>query len=228
MLQFANQTYIIRLDKFEITPYYILSTVIIYGAIVPRPNMKEQRRVEILEAFENCVARYGVEGATLERTAGEAGLARALIRHNVGNRDDLLAALIERFFDRSAHDMGQMIAALPVQNRSRTLVDWLFDPTFSDPKQVLITEALIAAAANDKALANRLKSWTNDFVGSIESVLQQGFPNASTESIAAVGAGITGIYFNIDSFALLGPMKKLRAASKAAALRLVDSLENEK
>ena len=195
---------------------------------MPLPDMKEQRKAEIMEAFENCVARYGVEGATLERIADEAGLARALIRHNVGNRDDLLAALIKRFFDQSADGMKEMISALPEQNRSRTLIDWLFDPTYSDSKQVLITEALIAAAANDKALAKRLRRWTNDFVGSIENVLGIEFPKASKEAIAAVGAGITGIYFNVDSFALLGPMKKLRVASKAAALRLLDSLENEK
>lgn len=195
---------------------------------MPRPNMKEQRKAEIMKAFENCVARYGVEGATLERIADEAGLARALIRHNVGNREDLLTALIKRFFDRSAAGMEQMVAALPSQNRSRTLVDWLFDPAYSDPKQVLITEALIASAANDKALAKRLRNWTDDFVGSIENVLSAEFPKAPQEAISAVGAGITGVYFNIDSFALLGPMKRLRAASKAAALRLVASLENEK
>lgn len=194
---------------------------------MPRPDMKEQRKAEIMEAFENCVARYGVEGATLDRIADEAGLARALIRHNVGNRDDLLAALIKRFFDQSADSMAQMISALPARNRSRTLVDWLFDPAYSDPKQVLITEALIASAANDNALAKRLRHWTDEFVGSIEHVLRTEFPKASKEATGAVGAGITGIYFNIDSFALLGPMKKLRVASKAAALRLVDSLENE-
>jgi len=195
---------------------------------MPRPNMKEQRKAEIMKAFENCVARYGVEGATLERIAEEAGLARALIRHNVGNRDDLLAALIKRFFDQSVERMQQMISGLPSQNPSRTLVDWLFDPAYSDPKQVLITEALIASAADDETLAKRLRGWTDDFVGSIESLLKTEFPKAPKEAIAAVGAGITGIYFNIDSFALLGPMKKLRVASRAAALRLIDSLENEK
>ena len=41
-----------------------------------RPIVKDQRRAEILDAFEACVARYGVEGATLAKTAEQAGLGQ--------------------------------------------------------------------------------------------------------------------------------------------------------
>ena len=34
---------------------------------MPRPSLKAQRSEEILDAYERCVARYGVEGATLEK-----------------------------------------------------------------------------------------------------------------------------------------------------------------
>ncbi|MEO1142890.1 MAG: TetR/AcrR family transcriptional regulator, partial [Pseudomonadota bacterium] len=61
-----------------------------------RPDIKESRREQIIDAFEFCVARYGVEGATLAKTAEQAGLARPLVRHNVGNRDDLVDALTKR------------------------------------------------------------------------------------------------------------------------------------
>ena len=53
-----------------------------------RPSVKEERREQILTAYEQCVARYGVEGATLDKVAEEAGLARPLIRHNIGNREE--------------------------------------------------------------------------------------------------------------------------------------------
>ena len=49
-----------------------------------------RRRQEYLDAFEKCVARYGIEGATLAKIAEIAGLARPLVRHNVGNRDTYL------------------------------------------------------------------------------------------------------------------------------------------
>ena len=68
---------------------------------MPRPSLKLQRSEEILDAFERCVARYGIEGTTLEKTAEEAGLQRSLLRHNVGNRDDLLNSLVNRFISES-------------------------------------------------------------------------------------------------------------------------------
>ena len=44
--------------------------------LMARPSVKDERTEAILAAFERCVARHGVEGATLQRTADEAGLAR--------------------------------------------------------------------------------------------------------------------------------------------------------
>lgn len=192
---------------------------------MPRPSVKEQRSAQILDAFEICVARFGVEGATLERIAEEAGLARALIRHNVGNKDDLLDALTERFFERSAQSMKKFIAMLPAKNRSQTMVDWLLEPGTGDAQSVLVSEALIAAGANDPPLARRMRKWTRGFIEDIASVLREDHPKADEQSISAVAAGITGIYFNVESTIPLGPMSDVIEASRDAAHRLLKSLE---
>ena len=41
-----------------------------------RPSIKAERREQILDAYETCVARFGVGGASLEKIAETAGLAR--------------------------------------------------------------------------------------------------------------------------------------------------------
>ncbi len=192
---------------------------------MPRPSVKDQRSAQILDAFEICVARYGVEGATLERIAEEAGLARALIRHNVGNKDDLLDALTKRFFERSDQSMKKLIDMLPTKDRSETMVDWLMEPGAGDAQSVLVSEALIAAGANDPTLARRMRKWTRDFIEDIASVLREDYPKADEQSISAVAAGITGIYFNVESTTPLGPMSDVIEASRLAAHRLLQSLE---
>lgn len=190
-----------------------------------RPTVKDQRRTEILDAFEICVARSGVEGATLAKTAEQAGLARALIRHNVGNREDLLGALVERFLDQSRQATEQMIEALPQSGRSETLVGWLFDPRYSDPKTVRVAGALIAASAEDKALAKHMQGWLNDFVGALDGVFAEEYANASPEQVLAIAAGITGIYFNVEALYPLGDVEALSKASERAAFLLLASLE---
>lgn len=192
---------------------------------MPRPSLKEERREQILDAYEHCVARFGVEGATLELTAKQAGLARALIRHNVGNRADLKEALIERFLSRSQTSLDDMIDALPRRKRLRTLVEWLFDPEYSDPRTVLVSEALIAASADDPLLAGQMRDWATDFVTTLVAAIRQDYPDANEATVSAVAAGVSGIYFNIESLSPLGDMPELFDASRRAALLLIDALE---
>ncbi|GAB5481836.1 MAG: hypothetical protein Pars92KO_15930 [Parasphingorhabdus sp.] len=192
---------------------------------MPRPALKEERREQILQAFERCVARYGIEGATLERIAEEANLARALIRHNVGNRDDLVLALIERFFARSDDQWAALTKALPEKNKTKALIEYLFDSRYSDSQLVLLTEALIAGGAQDKQLAKRLRDWIDQSLDVMTGIIRQDFQKAASDRVEACAAGILGIYFNVDSFALIGDMSRLRGASRAAALALVDNLE---
>ena len=189
-----------------------------------RPSIKEERREQILTAFEACVARFGIQGATLEKVAEEADLARALIRHNVGNRDDLLEALVDRFLARSRAAKDAMISGLPKRKRMITLIQRLFDASYFDSELMLLTEALIAGAAQDPKLASRMRQWTADFVASIEKTVRDEFPGASKTNAAAVAAGVTGIYFNVVSLSPLGKMPKLLKASKSAAIMLVNSL----
>ena len=97
--------------------------------IMSRPEIKNVRREQILDAFETCVAKYGVEGATLAKTAEQAGLARPLVRHNVGNRDELVDALVERFLQKSRKYMEEFVQTLPETNTSEaaagTITSWM-------------------------------------------------------------------------------------------------------
>lgn len=177
---------------------------------MPRPSLKSERRAQILNAYGRCIARLGVEGATLEQVADEAGLARALIRHNVGNRDALLEVFSTEFVARSQAETEAMIAQLPGTDRPRILIDWLFDPGFEDHQQVRIANALLAAAAGAPELAARMRAWTEHFIDALEPVFG--------DRVAAVG--VAGLYFNVEAMAPLAQIDRLRAQSKTAARRL--------
>ncbi|MEM7135795.1 MAG: TetR/AcrR family transcriptional regulator [Myxococcota bacterium] len=190
-----------------------------------RPSLKEQRTEQILDAFERCLPRFGLEGSSLERVAEEAGVKRTIIRHYVGNRDQLLSALLDRYLAQSQQSLDAFIAALPTKHRARTAVEWLFDPDYSDARMVQVANALFAAAADDDVLATEMRAWLADFVTRLEQVFTDDFPDADAASVAAVAAGVTGIYFNIEALYPLGNVGALAAASKSAALLLIETLE---
>ena len=191
---------------------------------MPRPSLKKERRTEILDAYGRCIARYGVEGATLEKTAMEAGLARALIRHNVGNKDEMFESFVNRFLDNAYQFADAFFESLPQDERLATMIDSLFDPDYADAHDVSVTNALLIAAIRNRVLAKRLRQWIYEFVARLEAELRAAYPEADLASTEAVAAGIAGIYFNADTLTPLGGMSKLSDSSRTAARLLISTL----
>ena len=189
-----------------------------------RPSKREARSSEILDAFERCVIRYGLEGATLQRIADEAQLARSLLRHYVGNRDDLLDAMIARMEERAESEDAAFRTLLPQQDRCRAYVELLFDPRYAeDSNQTLLIQALALGAPTRPALRERLRRWHNEYIEDLERELAAEF-DAPRHALHSVAVGIIGLYFNADYVALLAPAGDVFDDCKAAALRLLETL----
>ena len=192
---------------------------------MPRPSLKEERRAEILDAYGRCIARHGVEGTTLEMTADEAGLARALIRHNVGNKDDILDAFLDRFLAASSAEADKLFESLPETERIDVMIEWLFDPRYADWQSVSISNALYTAATEHPQLSKRLLQWTAAFTAKIERELRNAYPERG-DRVDAVATGIVAIYFSFETLAPLGNATRLRTTSETAARLLVSTLES--
>ena len=193
---------------------------------MPRPSVKVERTEEILDAFERCVVLHGVEGATLERIAEEAGLRRSLLRHYIGNREELIEALLERFLKKSDVEVKELFDALPAKGRAAVLLDYLFDEQYSNNQMALVASSLIAAAPSHDILRSPLRRWIGNFVDAVAKELQHSFPSADSTACMEVAAGIVGIYFNVESLSPLKRMNRLRATSRKAAERLIFTLGN--
>ncbi|UTW45135.1 TetR/AcrR family transcriptional regulator [bacterium SCSIO 12696] len=193
---------------------------------MPRPSVKTERTEEILQAFERCVAQYGVEGSTLERLAVESGLKRSLIRHYVGNRDDLIKALLKRFLAESSRQTKELLDYLPEEGTAATLVEYLFDVQSSNNRYALVANALFSATVSNPYLAKPLQQSVNEFIDAIQDVLRALYFNSSKEDSYAVATGIVGIYFNMESLSALGDIDKWCAASKRSAHLLLKSLNS--
>lgn len=193
---------------------------------MPRPSLKAERTTAILDAVERVVIRDGISGATLEKIAEEAKMRRSLLRHNIGNRDQLIAAFLERFFARSTQEMQQMITYLPTENRSAVLLNFLFDEKYSNSQLVLVALALTSAATNEPVIREQLKAWNKDYIDVVAEELALSYPDAPFQDRYEVATGVIGISFNSESLTPLGDMATIRQASKKAAARLLSTLEH--
>ncbi len=191
-----------------------------------RPSVKAERTEEILVAFEHCVALYGVEGATLERLASQSGLQRSLVRHYMGNRNDLIIALVNRFLTQSSVTFGELFNYLESLNddQALTMIEMLFDTSYMNTTQTAVASALIIYSGSHLDIANLLRIWVQDIENGIADVLKKAYENEPNDNLQDVAAGVLGVYFNVDSLEVLGDMGKFRARSKRSAVRLIKTL----
>jgi AcrR family transcriptional regulator len=119
----------------------ILSNLVYFdniGGEVARAKIGDERREQILSAFERCVIRVGLAKTTLQNVANEAGLPRSLIRYFVGNKDDMIGLIIDRMIERAEHDLTLGLQ----ENRDPTfteLLDFVSNGAFSNK----VTNSLI-------------------------------------------------------------------------------------
>ena len=74
------------------------------------------RRAQIITAATAVIAREGVADATTRRIAGEAKLSLATLHYVFATKDDILAAVLESFIDRTRQDNAVIaghLAGLP-------------------------------------------------------------------------------------------------------------------
>ncbi|MEO1194208.1 MAG: TetR/AcrR family transcriptional regulator [Pseudomonadota bacterium] len=191
-----------------------------------RPSLKKERAFEILEAFMRCVARYGLDGSTQDRIAEEAGVNRTLLRHYVGNRDEMVAALLDHIESRFDEMTLALVQDLPPQERSRRLLDRLFAAETHATIDAAVYQALVAASDRYPGIRDRL----TDFLDRFEATLAQEFarehPSAESETCSMVATGIAAIYFSFDSSLPLKPPPSWRLRHRAAADALLERLRD--
>lgn len=182
----------------------------------------------ILDAFERCIARYGLEGTALDQVAKEVGFRRGLVRHYLGNRDDMIEAMAKRAVARYHEQVDQMFAHLPIQTTCSGLLDMLF-PQHSESNDVdlLVMEHLIAASRNTPLIRKLMSDWLHSFVEKLANYLNACREQANSTACWHVAYGIIGIYFNHESLAPLGLHQDYATGARAAVEALIESLSLE-
>lgn len=194
-----------------------------------RPSNRDERYEQVMQALVRCVARLGIEGATLTAIADEAGLSRPLIRHHIGNRDDILRSLQEYVLKGFNDQTNALAAALPDVEPATTVIDILFADTDSDDRDlVLAFAALTARSANNVALREACKASISQF----EAVIAQAIKaeNARLDQAMAdqVAQGVAALYFNIKSLSPLDMAETWNRNAKSNAMKLIEQLGQTK
>ncbi|WP_312182192.1 TetR/AcrR family transcriptional regulator [Arthrobacter sp.] len=145
------------------------------GPQMARPKNQAARRNEIVAAAQRAVARYGPDGARLNRVADEAGLTSGAVLYYYPNLEDLLLEAnreaMERFYEQRVRMLGSLRDD-PAVRLMALIRSGL--PSGSDDAQVAMLCALGGSAGNNPVTAALLTSLYERQVGMYQVVLEQG------------------------------------------------------
>lgn len=124
---------------------------------MPRAKMDTTRQEQILAALEACILEKGLAQTSLNDVAEQAGLARPLVRHFVGNRNVMVERLFERLIDRGEAQLEALSASKhPPSLKQR--VDLLFGDLFSNRASNVVVSELWALARKNERIRPRLRA----------------------------------------------------------------------
>lgn len=192
---------------------------------MPRPDLSAQRTEEILDSFERCIVQYGLEGSSLEKIGDEAGMKRTILRHYIGNREDLIRALSERVIGRWNEHLQVLEQAPDGDDPKETLLGYLFeDLADQSGDAILVAECLIAAAERYPFIGDLMRQYMDGLTKVLSRRLALVHPDSKPAARWKVAYGLTCILFNDSSLSTLGLASKYRKAAMACAGTLIDSL----
>jgi AcrR family transcriptional regulator len=189
-----------------------------------RPSLKAQRKNQILDAAESCILKFGLSGLTLEKIGLEANMARPLVRHNMGNRSEIIEALIDRFLVRSAGLTKEYVAHLGQTKPLTELVDLLFGPKYSNSDSIALGNALLVEASNTPEISEKMKAWSNNFIQQVLVVARRQFPKNDEDQLRDIVIGVCGLYFISESIQSSGDIDGFKDSSFRSAKLLISLL----
>ncbi|MFJ3776781.1 TetR/AcrR family transcriptional regulator [Streptomyces sp. NPDC090075] len=119
---------------------------------MPKIVDPEERRREVVEAVFRVVARGGIQQATLQHVAAEAGLAIGSVRHYFDSHSELLAAAAREMVRRVAARVQEKLEQPPAADPHRLVEEIAgqflpLDPARADETAVWL-EFAVAARTN--------------------------------------------------------------------------------
>ena len=194
-----------------------------------RKSLATERREQILDAFAICLRQEGFEGTTLERVAEEAGVQRSIIRHYIGNRDDLITAAIDRIIHNYKAELADAIENLPQTELIPALLDFLFcaDESSEITDYDTLVNTLWTTHERNPHTRALLFNLYQEFETLIFDSLTHAFPQSNLAQRQTIAYAIMCLANDTWSMTALGfPQSRFDAARKTAELLISSLKEN--
>ena len=193
-----------------------------------RKSLKTERVTQILDAFERCMVQKGLESTTLDNVAEEAGVARRIIRHYVGNRDELIQTAVDRIIDNFSHQIFDVIESSASDNRFDSGLDYIFSNDFNALPINRLVAALLPVSLHDERVQQAVKKIYDAFHHGLDQELATHLPRAPEDKRRDVAYSIMCLAFGGGWMGNIGFSVEKNQLNKSIAQGLIMNLATNK
>ncbi|MCU0492830.1 MAG: TetR/AcrR family transcriptional regulator [Chloroflexaceae bacterium] len=175
---------------------------------MPRPDMRAERIPQILDAALLVFARSGFDQTRMEDIAEQAGLSKATIYLYFSSKDELILALLKRFFDQSFEALTALQTAEgPVAVR---LLEWTRQRMAEMQAQAAFLSIgfeFHALAARQETSRQLVRQSYAQYRRGIAALIQQGVEQGELQAINVeeLAVAIISIYEGLTVLWMLEP-----------------------
>jgi len=165
---------------------------------------ENERRQDLLTATLDCVAEFGLHGATVRRIAERAGVTAGLIRHYFSGKDQMLQASYRETM-AAMHTAAISATEAAGEDPRTRLHDFIIanlSPPVTDPRTMSLWAAFISHVRVDPSFAEIHRETYLDFLGALEGLIaaflgangRQTSPEECHELAIAISGLIDGLW----------------------------------
>lgn len=189
---------------------------------VGRPTLAPERIDQILDAYTRCVARYGIEGTTLQLVADEAGMGRSHVRHYVGNREELRRLFGKRIIARYTQRVTAVNTDVAAGRRTEAIVRHFFRDELEPTDDYAAIDALLAASRYDTRLRDKMRAAYSALESVIASALAADYPQREPAVYEAAAYQILALAYGHWTLTELGFPAQRAVSARRMALSIIE------
>lgn len=189
-----------------------------------RKSLKGERIQEILAAFETCLEIKGLQATTLDDIANEAGMARRMVRHYIGNREDVVNAGVEHIINKFKLIAAEVLSNSNTEERFNTALDFIFSEQFNDHPSTKHVAALLPVSLYNEDVCGAVKRIYDYFLDTLKSEIKTHKPDAAPESIQLAAYSVMSLSFGGGWMRNIGFDHKLNDQNKNIAKEIINAL----
>ncbi len=170
-----------------------------------RPDVRDERIPQIIDAAALVFARDGIDGANMSDIAEAAGVSKATIYHYFTSKDEVIVALVKRVFslDRAAVQRLQDDDA-SVRDRLIAYATKLAALFHENRDLFLVTGEIQARAARVPSLKALATGFYREYLAVLETVIEQGVQRKEVDPATNVKEKALGYISIVEGSMIVG------------------------